>query len=71
MESDPKLRLTTNETRQMFKDATEIERNALGIPDAEAMSDGELDAKIGSLIAELDRAREGDDPGPDEQGGEG
>jgi hypothetical protein len=71
MEQDPGLRLTTNETRQMFKDATEIERSALGIPESEAMSNGELDTKIGALIAELDRAREGGDPGADDEGGEG
>jgi hypothetical protein len=48
------MRLTTNETRQMFKDATDIERAALGIPDGEAFDDGELDAKIADLIAEFD-----------------
>jgi hypothetical protein len=53
-------RLTVNEIRQMFKDATDIERIALGIPDGQAMTDGELDAAISDLVAELDTGGAGD-----------
>jgi hypothetical protein len=57
LKGDNKRRLTVNEIRQMFKDATDIERVALGIPDGQAMTDDELDSTIADLVAELDGAR--------------
>lgn len=60
MENDPTKRLSVNELRQMFKDATDIERAALGMPDREAMNDGEIDAKIADLVARFDAARNRD-----------
>jgi hypothetical protein len=67
LENDTGKRLSVNELRQMFKDATDIERVALGIPDGQAMTDEELDATIVDLIAELDSGGEASgSEGPDQ-----
>lgn len=54
MTRDPTMRLSVNELRQMFRDAVEIEKTALGIKEGEAMTDDEIDATIADLVAEID-----------------
>ena len=58
-ERDTGRRLDLDELRLLIKDATEIERRALGMPDAVMMTGRELDDRLLGLLAELDADPEG------------
>ncbi len=61
-ESDTKKRLTIEDLRLLIKDATEIERRALGMADHVIMTDGELENRILEIVSELDERTETGDP---------
>lgn len=62
MSRDPNFRLEPQETRLLLKDATEIMRRALGIPDVVAMTDEEIDAALDAELARALSLRESSSP---------
>jgi hypothetical protein len=57
-DGDAARRLNLDELRLLIKDATEIERRALGMPDAVMMTGKELDDRLLGILSELDAESE-------------